>query len=207
MIMAPVGVYLGGVRPYRAALGQVTELTAAEVDVLARERALLDHAAPLMESLVLATDRARLAQHRLVTAANEALAERELTQRLESVAFTHRVLLQDLRSVESVRGEEPPAGLRRVRLEVRGESDMEGVLSFLGQVETSPLLVKVVGMSLQPEMARPPAPPGRGRNSDQERGPPRPTGVVEFVMIVEAYARVESDGGLAAESGIEGGER
>jgi len=158
-----------------------------------------------MEALVVATALAERAQFRLVTAANAALAERELTEQLESVAFANRVLLQGLRSIEPARGEEPPPGLRAVRLEVRGESDMEGVLSFLREVETSPLLLKVAGMSLQPEMARPPATRGRGRNED--RGPPRPTGVVEFVMIIEAYAQVENEGGLPGDNGTEGVDR
>lgn len=202
LILGPVLGWMAIVRPYRAALNEAVELAASEAGLLARERALLASAAPLQEALVLAKDEAARAEYRLVTASNTALAERELTERLESVAYISRVLLEDIRSVAIGRDETPPPGLRPVRLEVRGESDMQGVLGFLRDLETSSLLLRVAGMSLQPEMQRPPS---RGRNDD-DRGPPRPTGVVEFVMIVEAYAQL-NDGGAAAIRGIEGVEK
>jgi hypothetical protein len=57
---------------------------------------------------------------------------------------------------------------------VRGESDLEGVLTFLQRVENSPLLLRVAELSIEPQTA--------GKGEDRN-----PTGVVQFTMIVEAY--------------------
>jgi len=94
------------------------------------------------------------------------------------------VLLEEIRGGELARGEEPPPGLGIVRLHLRGESDLQGILNFLNEIETTQLLLRVRGLALEPEVARPEA-------SDNEEGPREavPTGVVTFQLIIDGFSR------------------
>jgi hypothetical protein len=187
LVLLPALLWAGAVRPYRAALEDVRDAAAVERALLERELALLAQAASLPAAVERATDDAARAELRLVHASNVALAEAELTTYLEGVALLSRVLLQELRGVEPGRGEPALPELRPIRLAVRGESDLEGVVTFLARVEESPLLLRVAGVSLEPELES----AQRGRNGG---APPQPTGVVKFGMIIEAFAPPDARG-------------
>jgi hypothetical protein len=181
-VLAPVLLYSAAVRPYRAALGTVREQIEVERALLQREEALLA-AAPRMTDLATSVgSRAEQAALRLVRAPNLPLAEAEVTGMLESVAAMSRVLLQEMRGVEARRGrsDEPTGRLRPLRLAVRGESDLEGVLTFLQRIEQSPLLLRVVELSIEPAYE------GNSRSGDR-----RATGVIQFALVVEAYVPAE----------------
>jgi hypothetical protein len=182
-VLLPALLFTVAVQPYRAALADVRDRTAAERALLEREEALLAQAAVLPGGLSTTAARAERAQHRLVSAPNVPLAEAEVTGFLEELAQLSRVLLQDMRGIEPRRGEQPaPAGLRPIRLAVRGESDFEGVLTFLQRLESSPLLLRVAELSLEPQYE------GSARGGDRHA-----TGVVTFAVIVEAYAAADVD--------------
>lgn len=186
-ILLPAVAYVFGVRPYRTALGNLQDRITVERELLQRELALLEFA-PSFPSL-LAGAGAEASQHedRLVLAPSGILAEAALTGFLESAAVRSRVLLEEIRGGELGRGEEPPAGLSVVRLHLRGESDLEGVLTFLDEVERARLLLRVRGLALEPDLSRPEsAEDGNGRNRE-----PVPTGVVGFQLILDGFARVE----------------
>lgn len=189
-ILLPALVYVLGVRPYRAALEEVQDRVAAERELLAREMALLADSLALPDQLRRAEAEAAVFEDRMVRAASGVLAEAEVSDFLEESAFRSRVLLEDIRGGELGRGEEPPPGLSVVRLHLRGESDLEGVLSFLDEIERSRLLLRVRGLALEPEVSRP--------ESEEEENTgntsPIPTGVVEFQLIVDGFARVEEQG-------------
>jgi hypothetical protein len=189
-ILLPAVAYVLGVKPYRTALEGVRDRVDAEQELLARELALLEAAPTLPEELQRAEAEAAVFEERMVRAASGVLAEGELTDFLEGSAFRSRVLLEEIRTGELGRGEEPPPGLSVVRLHLRGESDLEGVLTFLDEIEKSRLLLRVRGLGLEPELSRP--------NSDNDEnsgnGNPVPTGVVEFQLIVDGFARVEEHG-------------
>jgi len=184
LLVGPALAWVAGVRPYRAALSETKDLVAAERGLLVRERALIESAPTLLHQLDKARTKAERAERRLVTAANPALAEAELTDYLEATAASSRVLLEEIRSVQPERGQEPPAGLEPLRLAVRGESDLEGVLTFLEAVETSPLLLRIEGLSVEPVMERPER---RGDDDDAPPPPARPTGVVDFTIVLQAF--------------------
>jgi len=188
-ILLPSFGYVLGWRPFRAALEETRSQAAAERDLLARERALLEGSASLFEELDAAEAAAAARQDRLVAAASEILAEDLLTHFLESTALVSNVLLEEIRGGELARGEDPPPGLSVVRLHLRGESDLEGVLGFLGEMERNRLLLRVRGFALEPQVARPEA--DEDEEADRE---PAPTGVVEFQLIVDGFARVQEQG-------------
>jgi hypothetical protein len=189
-LLLPVAVWVLGVKPYWAALEDVRDRVVVEKGLLARELALLETAPMLPEKIRRAEAEAAVFEDRLVRAASGVLAEGELTDFLEESAFRSRVLLEEIRGGELGRGEEPPPGLSVVRLHLRGESDLEGVLTFLDEIEKSRLLLRVRGLALEPEVSRP-ASDDESNNDNREAVP---TGVVGFQLIVDGFARVEEYG-------------
>ena len=124
----------------------------------------------------------------MLQAPSAVLAEGELTEFLETSAYRSRVLLEEIRSGELARGEESPPGLSVIRLHLRGESDLQGMLTFLGEIESSHLLLRVRGLALEPEVARP-------ESDDEDQGPREaiPTGVVTFQLILDGFAHPEGE--------------
>lgn len=180
LVLVPALLWVAAVQPYRAALADVRERTATERALLQRELALIDAGAT--PAVVMEMEaRAQRAALRLVSAPNAPLAEAEVTGFLQELARLSRVLLQELRGVEDRRGRaQEPALLRPIRLAVRGESDLEGVMTFLQRIESSPLLMRVTELSVEPHR--------EGRD-----GTRRPDGAVTFSMQIEAYAAPELD--------------
>lgn len=170
MILVPALLYVAAVRPYMGALSDLSERTEMERALLQREEALLADADALLSGA--ARSRAEQADLRLVHAPNAPLAEAEVTGMLETLAALNRVLLQEMSSIEqrSADAEETTA-LQPLRLAVRGESDLEGVLTFLQAVEMNPLLLRVMELSIEP-----------ARDEDA-------SGVVQFSMIIEAFTQ------------------
>jgi hypothetical protein len=197
-VLLPALLWVAAVRPYRAALEDVRERTAAEQALLQRERALIaTNAAP--GALAELEARAERAALRLVSAANVPLAEAEVIGFLQELAQLSRVLLQELRGVEprrtqaaaaSAAASATPAALQPIRLALRGESDLEGVMMFLQRIEASPLLLRVTELSIEPQRD------GRG-------GERRPDGAVTFSLQLDAFAVTETDSTptAAAEAG------
>lgn len=178
LVLVPGLVWIAGVRPYRAVVAGLEDRIAAERELLQRERSLLASETEVRSALRKAEKEAGSAGRRLATAPNEALAEAEVTDALEVMGVECRVLLTEIRSVAMQEAEEAPTGVSTFRLAVEGESDMAGVLAFVQEVETSALLLRVVGMTLDPVTEE------AGEGSTE-----RPTGVVEFTLVVEGYAR------------------
>jgi len=189
-LLLPAAVWVLGVKPYRAALENVRDRVVVEKGLLVRELALLETAPTLPEKIRRAEAEAAVFEDRLVRAASGVLAEGELTDFLEESAFRSRVLLEEIRGGELGRGEEPPPGLSVVRLHLRGESDLEGVLTFLDEIEKGRLLLRVRGLALEPEVSRPASADESNTNNTEAV----PTGVVGFQLIVDGFARVEEYG-------------
>jgi len=185
-VLLPALVYVLGVRPYLTALMSVREQTFQAQGLLARELDLLERADELPQAAQRARETARGVESRMLRARSLLLAEGELTDFLEAAAYHSRVLLEEIRGGELARGEEPPPGLSMVRLHLRGESDLEGVLTFLDQLEKSDLLLRIRGLALEPEVSRPDS-----DEEDQGSRNPVPTGVVGFQMIVDGFAQGE----------------
>lgn len=185
-ILVPAALYVLGVKPYRSALEGARDRVSAERELLARELALLESSDSFPEAIQRAQEQADLFEDRLVRAASGELAEGELTDFLERSALRSRVLLEEIRSGELGRGEAAPAGLEVVRLHLRGESDLEGVLTFLDAIETSRLLLRVRGLALEPQVAR-----SESGDEEDSQGAPMPTGVIEFQLIIDGFARLD----------------
>ena len=190
-VLAPALLFFAVVRPYRAALTDIRDRTASELALLQREEALLALAGSLPDNVQEREDRARRTNNRLVRAANIPLAEAEITSMLESIAALSRVLLQEMGGVDIPRGRgavDSTSSIRPLRLSVRGESDLEGVLTFLQRIESNPLLLRIVELTIEP-------------NYEGDRDERVATGVVQFTIVVEAYAPADIDGPVTLEEG------
>lgn len=188
-ILFPAIVYVFGVKPYLAALSDVRDRVAIEQVALAGELDLLEAAGALPDEIQRASAEANRYENRLVRAPSQVLAEAALSAFLESSASRTRVLLEEIRGGELGGDEGPPPGISLIRLHLRGESDLEGVMNFLDEIERSQLLLRVRGLALEPEVARP-----ESENDEEDNREPVPTGVVEFQLIVDGFARVEEYG-------------
>ena len=176
VLVVPALFWYAAARPYLAAIEDARAAYDAEYALWQREVALLAAAPELPARLDSVSAAAQGAADRLVRAANEALAENEVIRYLSLVASTNRVLLQEARGTDAAAADD--AGeLRPVRLAVRGESDLRGIMTFLKSVEQSPLLIRVGGLSIEP------APPSGGGGGRQEN-----SGVLRFGMLIEAFA-------------------
>lgn len=205
-ILAPAIAWLGVVRPYRAVVLELREAVVVERELLARERALLREAPSLPDRIEAARLRLGRGEAGLVRSANLALAEAEVTGHLEGLARESRTLLLEARSVLPPPDSEPTPGLRPIRMELRGESDFEGVLEFVRRLEDDPLLLRMAALSLRPGgSARNGDPPRTGQRGQQasDEGPGG-SGVIGFVVVIEAFAPEGVGDGPA---GGEGGSR
>lgn len=182
-VLVPALLWVTVGRPWRAAVSDLRERAAAERALLQREEALLAQAGTMPGTVEAAADRAQRAALRLVRAPNVPLAEAELTGFLQEIATMSRVLLQEMRAVPPRRGRQEvvSASVQPLRLSVRGESDLEGVLTFLQRVEQNPMLLKVSELSIDPQYE------GSERGGDRVA-----TGVVQFTLIVEAYVPADA---------------
>jgi hypothetical protein len=196
-VLLPVLLWLFALRPYRDALVEARDRLAQERALLQREEALVAAAPSLPAALEAAAAEAKRAEMRLVRAANAPLAEEEVTRYLEDIAGLSRVLLQEMRGVEPERGAVVPEGARVVRLALRGESDLQGVLTFLHRVEESPLLLRVSQLSIEPVVPRQRPNPRRRGDEDEDEAPAAPQqiteGLMQFALVVEAYAPPEAE--------------
>jgi hypothetical protein len=185
LVLGPLLLWVGVVRPYVRTIEDYRDRLVAEHALLDREKAVLAEVPALPTRLEEA--RSALAQWnaRFVQSANPALAEAEVTSLMETIARDSRVLLQEVGAMTLPPDVVAPEGLVPFRLSVRGESDFEGVLRFLHGMEQDPLLLRIVGLSMEPVPFS-----GGGRGG----GAPTQPGAMTFVVIVEAYVPGEVSG-------------
>jgi hypothetical protein len=175
-------------RPYLATVAELRDRTELELSLLERERAVLREAPTLPARL----DETRLALERwdarMVRAPNLPLAEADVTSLLQRLARESRVHLEEVRAVPPPPGRLPPPGLAPIRLSVRGESDFQGILEFLGTLEEEALLLRIESIAVQPT-PRPPSSQGGGDASGGGEA-----GAMILTLVVEAFAPAEITG-------------
>jgi hypothetical protein len=140
LIVLPALLYIWGVRPYRAAL----EATRDEVEIarlaLSREKAAVTTTMANPEAQRSADSALMMSAPRLFEGRDDAIASAQLAAYLGSVARRSRVLMQDANTRPSATS---PEGIRTLRVEVRAESDVQGITTFLHNLESGNKLVRV----------------------------------------------------------------
>jgi hypothetical protein len=133
------------------AVAETRETILQEAELLARERALLQRGPSLPDDLADARLQLKRKGARLLQSGNAALAEAAIAKTIEEIAKANNTLLLEVRATARPRGEAEPTGLLPLRLNVRVESDFQGLLGFLHAMETDPLLIRLVGFSMERE--------------------------------------------------------
>ncbi|MEP6619097.1 MAG: GspMb/PilO family protein [bacterium] len=139
-ILVPSLLFVWGVKPYFAAVTDAKEQLSVERETLARERAAIDAARRNPKLRDRADSAMRAVTPRLFEGRDDVMASAELTSYLGEVAREHRVWLQDAATRPAV---QLPGGVRALRVELRAESDLRGVLSMLRALESGAKLVRV----------------------------------------------------------------
>ncbi len=128
------------VRPYRAALADGQDQLATERATLARERAAVAESRRNPELRRMADSAMQNTRSRLFEGKDDVMASAELASYLGDVAKRTRVFLQDA----ATRPAPPlPSGVRTLRVEIRAESDLLGMLLFLQTLERGDKLLRV----------------------------------------------------------------
>ena len=139
-IVLPALFAVFGIKPYFAALADAKQQLSVERETLAREKAAID-AAKKNPRLRQAADSAmRALKPRLFEGRDDVAASAELVSYLGDVARANRVWLQDAATRPAVTS---PGGVRALRVEMRAESDLHGVLTMLRELELGTKFVRI----------------------------------------------------------------
>ena len=142
VLVLPALLFIYGVRPYRAALAETRDELATARITLSREKAAVSQtgAATAPGAQRFADSALVFVTPRLFEGRDDAIASAQLAAYLGSVARRSRVLMQDANTRPSTTSAE---GIRTLRVEVRAESDIQGVATFLHNLESGQKLVRV----------------------------------------------------------------
>ena len=140
LVLLPGLLYIWGVRPFRSALADAREQLRTERETLARERAAVALAQRNPQLQHVADSAMRHMAPRLFAGRDDVMASAELASYLGEIARETRVFLQDA----STRPAGPSmGGVRTLHVELRGESDLVGIMLFLQALERGNKLVRV----------------------------------------------------------------
>ncbi len=163
-ILVPSLAFIWGVKPLRQALADMNDRIATERDALSREQAAVAEALRDPSRKALADSALAAARSRVFTGANDVAAGASLVSYLGDVAKRTHVWLASAatranpaagRSGATIVGATGaatagratatplPEGVRALRVELRAETDFQGVLEFLDALERGGKLVTV----------------------------------------------------------------
>lgn len=140
VVLLPSFLYIWGVKPYQAALADARDQLETERATLARERAAIETARKNPRLQHVADSAMRSMRPRLFEGRDDVMASAELASYLGEVAGKTRVYLQDAATRPATTAAE---GVRTLRVEIRAESDLHGVLLFLQALERGDKLIRV----------------------------------------------------------------
>jgi hypothetical protein len=150
-VLGPALFYIWGVKPYRAALDDARQQLTVERETLARERAAIAAARKNPQLQHLADSAMRATAPHLFQGRDDVMASAELASYLGDLARARHVWLQDAATRPATLS---PNGVRTLRVEIRAESDLQGILSLLQALETGGKLVRVERMDISRQPSR-----------------------------------------------------
>ncbi len=152
MILLPVALFRLGVMPYRAALAEARDNLSVEREALARERGavLTARRNPALQQV---TDSVlRMMEPRLFEGSDDVMASSELAAYVGDLARAHHVWVQDA-ATRTATSTTP--GVRTLHVEIRGESDLRGIMTFLDAMERGDKLVRVERLDISRGLSGP----------------------------------------------------
>jgi hypothetical protein len=139
LVLLPFAIFLWVVRPYRVALSDARDQLDTERAALARERAAIAAAGRNPQLQQVADSVMHAMRPRLFEGKDDVMASAELAGYLGDVAQRSRVWLQDAATRPAVLAD----GIRTLQVEIRAESDINGTLLFIQNLEHGEKLVRV----------------------------------------------------------------
>ncbi|MEP6780927.1 MAG: GspMb/PilO family protein [Gemmatimonadaceae bacterium] len=132
-------------QPLRAKLTDAQDQLELERGALVREQAAIAASRRNPELQHVADSLMQNALPRLFSGKDDVMASAELVWYLDEVAGNHHVLLNEnaTRTASKAKG-----GVRTLNVDVRGESDLHGVLEFLQALERGPKLTRVTRLDI-----------------------------------------------------------
>jgi hypothetical protein len=151
VILVPSLGYVFAAKPFLAALADVRQQLSVERDAYARERAAVSAAQrnPLMQHV--ADSAMQATAPRLFEGRDDVMASAEVATYLGGIARSSHVWLQDAstRPATALDG-----GVRALHVEIRGESDLRGILGFLRSLESGGKLLRVQRLDISAQPGR-----------------------------------------------------
>ena len=144
-ILLAAGVFVWGVKPFTAALGAAKDRLRVERETLARERAAVAQARANPGLQHRADSVMALTTPRLFSGRDDVMASADLVAYLGDMSRRARVLLQDAATRP---GSTTPSGVRTLRVDIRAESDLQGILTLLQLLERGDKLIRVERIDL-----------------------------------------------------------
>lgn len=131
--------------PYHAKLVDVQEQLQSERDALSREQGAIAASKRNPELQQVADSLMQTAVPRLFSGKDDVMASAELVWYLDEVAGKHHVLLNEDATRSAAK---PKGGVRTLNVDIRGESDLHGLLEFLQAIERGPKLLRVTRLDI-----------------------------------------------------------
>lgn len=151
IVLIPSLFFVFGVKPYRAALADVQQQLSVERDAFARERAAVAAAKRNPQMQHVADSAMQAMSPRLFAGRDDVMASAEVATYLGEVARANHVWLQDAstRPATALDG-----GVRALHVEIRGESDLRGILEFVKTLEGGDKFIKVQRLDVSAQLGR-----------------------------------------------------
>jgi Type II secretion system (T2SS), protein M len=137
--------FSAGLQPYRRSHAALAERISEQRALLARELSVLETADELPATVRDATHDLDGQRLRLLPGRDPLAATAALVGLVGEEARRQGVALE---AIESRAAEPADEGLVGVRIEVRGRTDLEGLLRWLGRLDNGPVLLRIEGMTL-----------------------------------------------------------
>jgi type II secretion system (T2SS) protein M len=139
-VLIPALLYVWGFRPYSQAMAETRDQLETARLALSREKAAVLSARADPGAQRNADSALAMAAPRMFQGRDDAFASSQLASYLGGVARHSRVLMQDANTRPSTTNAD---GIRTLRVEIRAESDIRGIVTFLQNLEGGQKLVRV----------------------------------------------------------------
>ena len=145
IILAIPSLLFAAYKPLRAKLTDAQDQLDVARGALVREQGAIAASKRNPELQHVADSLMQNALPRLFSGKDDVMASAELVWYLDEVAGTHHVLLSENATRTASK---PKGGVRTLNVDVRGESDLHGVLEFLQALERGPKLTRVTRLDI-----------------------------------------------------------
>lgn len=192
LVVVPVLLFRVVVSPYMQALSDIHDRVEVQRDLLLRELTVLKEA-PAYPALTRdAAAALRVEAARLFSGPDELAASAALVNYVSVESRRHRVLI---RQSETRPAQPTGEGVLTLEITVRGMSDLEGLLGFLGALDQGTRLVRVEQIAIQ-------------RAQQVQIGTVRDEEILNFNAVISGYGLAGADGAVqAVELAGAGGQR